>query len=92
MGRCDFTNEGNGSGTQCVVVTLVNKKGLGAPVSSSPVCSGDIKPHETRNVAFSLGGMGLLCSRTAAEAEAEGDTIRRSWSEYCDLHVDEQPH
>jgi hypothetical protein len=87
MGRCDFTNEGTGAGTQCVVLSVSDKRGLGAPVSSSPVCSGEIKPRETRNVAFSMDGVRRLCSASAAEAE---EHTRHPWDEYCDLHTTEQ--
>ena len=87
MGRCDFTNSGWWEGHQCVTVTVSDRRGLGQPVSSEPVCSGEVGRHQTINVAFSLSGVDRLCRPSAADI-SEGGPGRKRWDEYCAVRTE----
>ncbi len=83
-GRCDFTNDGSATGTLCVTVYVHDLRGRSAPASSDVICSGDVRPRETRNVSFSVPGVRQVCAPTAEDV-ANG--VRRPWDENCEVRT-----
>jgi hypothetical protein len=79
-GQCDFTNAGDTAGTLCVKVRVTDQRGLGAPITSDSVCSGQLRPHETRSVPFTMAGLGRLCGPSPTDRTS--GTAKR-WDENC---------
>jgi len=91
MGRCDFTNRGWWGGSKCAIVQVIDNRGLGAPVQSRPVCSGNLGRLETRNVSFDVAGVQRLCSPSAADMSEDGPG-RKQWDQYCSVHTTSAPN
>lgn len=83
-GRCDFTNDGTATGRMCAALRVTDTRGLGQPIVSDKVCSGDVAPRATVSVQFHLDGVGRLCEPSAADRE---DGVRKPWDVYCDVVV-----
>lgn len=75
QGRCNFTNKGDGKGSICGHIKVLNKNG-GGTAESSVFCSGEIEKQSTKEVSFSVPDVRDIC-------KSEG--LGHSWGEVCDF-------